>query len=259
MRKDTLLIVLGFAVVAAATYFILDATLTHPHPQLAPVVSDKPQVVDEKVAANSEKAEEVADAGLTPAQQVEADKKKKTADAQSPEAADSPSNDSADEDSNDLTGKESGNADSGDAEADEQTTDSGVSAQAAPAAQDNASEPASDDTDATESSADTPSDAATTEESADAATDDSTAPAEDNEAPSDSDNDQASASKPEELIARTTVNVRKQGNKQAAVVGKLTPGEHVSVVSSADGDWVEIKNKDTQGWVFHTLVKKPAQ
>ena len=50
MRKDTLLIVLGFAVVAAATYFVLDTTMDRPQPELADVVPDQAPVVKEQIA-----------------------------------------------------------------------------------------------------------------------------------------------------------------------------------------------------------------
>lgn len=218
MRKDTLLIVLGFAVVAAATYFILDATLVHPNPQLAPVVSEQPPVVSEKQAAHSEKAEELADAGMTPAQQVVADKHAK------PSASDQDADDVAPEDGDDEA-------------TDGLMPSTDPDAQAAPEnSEDDVSAPAVDATDSTENPTANSDDAVT------AATDDSKV-------------GDGVANEPQELVAKTTINLREQGDKQAAVIGKLAPGEHVSVVAAPTGDWVKVKNGDKQGWVFRSLLK----
>lgn len=48
MRKHTILMVLGVAAVAAATYFILESTVPQPESSLAPVVPKEPPVVEEK-------------------------------------------------------------------------------------------------------------------------------------------------------------------------------------------------------------------
>lgn len=48
MRKHTILMVLGVAAVAAATYFVLETTVPQPEPSLAPVVPEEPPVVEEK-------------------------------------------------------------------------------------------------------------------------------------------------------------------------------------------------------------------
>lgn len=59
MRKDTILIVLGVAVVAAATFFILETTIEQPEPSLASVVPEEPPVVDEKEAEQAPEDERV--------------------------------------------------------------------------------------------------------------------------------------------------------------------------------------------------------
>lgn len=59
MRKDTILVVLGVAVVAAATYFILETTVPQPEPSLASVVPDEPPVVEEKAAEQAPESERV--------------------------------------------------------------------------------------------------------------------------------------------------------------------------------------------------------
>lgn len=59
MRKDTILVVLGVAAVAAATYFALEYTVSQPEPSLAPVVPEEPPVVEEKAAQQAPETERV--------------------------------------------------------------------------------------------------------------------------------------------------------------------------------------------------------
>lgn len=51
MRMDTILMTLGVAVVAAATYFVLETTLPPVKTELASVVPEEPQVVEQSRAA----------------------------------------------------------------------------------------------------------------------------------------------------------------------------------------------------------------
>lgn len=59
MRKDTILVVLGVAAVAAATYFTLANTVPQPEPSLAPVVPRTPPVIEEKAAEKAPETERV--------------------------------------------------------------------------------------------------------------------------------------------------------------------------------------------------------
>lgn len=53
MRVDSILMVLGVAAVAAATYFILEITVPQKEPQLASVKPEEPPVVVQEEAAES--------------------------------------------------------------------------------------------------------------------------------------------------------------------------------------------------------------
>lgn len=46
MRMDTLLMVLGIAVVAAGTYYVLDTSITRSEPELAHVAPDQAPTVE---------------------------------------------------------------------------------------------------------------------------------------------------------------------------------------------------------------------
>lgn len=59
IRKDTILIVLGVAVVAAATYFVLETIVPQPQSSLAPVVPDTPPVIEEEAAEKAPESERV--------------------------------------------------------------------------------------------------------------------------------------------------------------------------------------------------------
>lgn len=50
MRKDTILMILGVAIVAVATFFILETTVPQSEPELAAVVPEEPPVIDEEQA-----------------------------------------------------------------------------------------------------------------------------------------------------------------------------------------------------------------
>lgn len=47
MRIDTILMVLGVAVMAVGTFFVLETTVETPAPQLSPVTPQEPPVVEE--------------------------------------------------------------------------------------------------------------------------------------------------------------------------------------------------------------------
>lgn len=59
MRKDTILVVLGVAAVAAATYFALENSVPQPEPSLAPVMPEEPPVVEEEAAKQAPATERV--------------------------------------------------------------------------------------------------------------------------------------------------------------------------------------------------------
>jgi hypothetical protein len=59
MRKDTILVVLGVAAVAAITYFVLETTVPQSEPSLAPVVPRDPPVVEEQAAEKAPESERV--------------------------------------------------------------------------------------------------------------------------------------------------------------------------------------------------------
>lgn len=59
MRKDTILVVLAVAAVAAGTYFILETTVPQSEPQLASVVPENPPVVEEQKAKQAPEDERV--------------------------------------------------------------------------------------------------------------------------------------------------------------------------------------------------------
>lgn len=59
MRKDTILVVIGVATLAAATYVTLEATVPQPEPSLAPVVPAEPPVIREKAAERAPESERV--------------------------------------------------------------------------------------------------------------------------------------------------------------------------------------------------------
>lgn len=59
MRKDTILVVLGVAAAATATYFVLETSVPQPEPSLAPVVPEEPPVVVEKEAEQAPETERV--------------------------------------------------------------------------------------------------------------------------------------------------------------------------------------------------------
>lgn len=168
MRKDILLIILGFAVVAAATYFILDATLERPQPELTNVVPDEPPVVQEKKAATSDKAKEVAQAGLPPEEKASAGEDSMENESESDDAdsadADAANDDSATQSEGDSASSspsdsgDSGADDSGNKSSDamEQDADAGSEHAAASSGTDTASTSASPDStssDATSNSA----------------------------------------------------------------------------------------------------------
>ncbi|MDT0635515.1 hypothetical protein [Spectribacter hydrogenoxidans] len=50
MRIDAILMVLGVAVMAAGTFFVLETTVETPGPQLSPVTPQEPPVVEESEA-----------------------------------------------------------------------------------------------------------------------------------------------------------------------------------------------------------------
>ena len=54
--------VIAFAVVAAATYFLLLFSVERQEPEIAAVVPGEPPVVEQKQARKSDKAKEIAEA-----------------------------------------------------------------------------------------------------------------------------------------------------------------------------------------------------
>lgn len=59
IRKDTILVMLGVAAVAAAAYFVLETTVPQFEPSLAPIVPKEPSVVEEKAAERAPESERV--------------------------------------------------------------------------------------------------------------------------------------------------------------------------------------------------------
>jgi len=59
MRTDTILMVLGVAVVAAVTFFVLETFVPQPEPEVASVTPDEPPVVVESRAAEQVELEDI--------------------------------------------------------------------------------------------------------------------------------------------------------------------------------------------------------
>lgn len=286
MRKDTILIVLGFAVVAAATYFILEVTLERAEPQLASVTPDEPPVVEQEKAAKSDKAKELATAGLSPEEKARMEQKlaEETSADQGGDATDS---DTTDADSNDAASP--ADEDSGDANADETSSDSGAASgdagsnaesggassstgtQTIPAnvtyQQDKATsegEAEDDDAEGDSTQADTADSEQASTQSQSAGGDTTsnaaeTADEQNAQGPDSSANPDTSAAEPapkkfsgepakkgDEIIAKDVVNIRAKGTTDSAVVGQLQPGDIVIVTADAQDAWAAIKHEASE-------------
>lgn len=58
------------------------------------------------------------------------------------------------------------------------------------------------------------------------------------------------------MVATATVNVRAGKGTDTDVVGKIDPGEEVTVLENPAGDWLKVESKTTSGWVYRPLLEK---
>lgn len=250
MRKDTILMVLGVAVVAAGTYYILDFSIERKEPSLAPVTPSNPPVVDEKKAAQAPQWKTRTQPGPVENEgSKQSDNKQSRTESQTAGGTTTPAkNGSASAQGQGESNMQAGTKTAGGDQAKQAESGAGSDSTTA------AGTTTGQSNDQTQS--------AMQEQSAESGGGQQQAAggnSNGNAGTAGSSNTggaDKSESGEQKLIATATINVRAGAGKENDVVGQLQPQQEVRV-KETDGDWIRIESGDVTGWAYRPLFKKP--